>query len=131
MGILDNQSIIYNLLIQKKDGDNNILMTIPKIPEVNIPDSIVGNTTHSVPDGSLDLPLPILDAGGVDFIVLFSTQEISFKVNSPASQPIFVRAGGCALLDSKDILSVLITNASTVATPAKVMFIQAKSQALA
>ena len=128
MALLTNLRLTYQLILQTINGENKILSTIEKIPSIDLPNSITGQAVHFIQDGAIDEPLPIIE-GFTDFVLIFAEdQEVSVKLNSPASVPIFIRVGGCFMADSKNITDVLITNAS--GKDARVLFVQARNQAV-
>ena len=128
MAFLKNVRLTYQLLLQVINGSNEIISTIEKIPSIDLPNSIFGIDSHFIQDGAMDEPLPISE-GFTDFVLLYAEdQEVSVKLNSPASVPVFIRVGGCFLADSKNITDVLITNVS--GKPATILFVQARHQAV-
>lgn len=126
--LLENLQLRYTLILQTVNAANQILSTIEKLPCISLPNSITGENVIPIDDGAADQPLNII-TGVTDFVLLHSDREITFKLNSVVSAPIFLRTGGVALLDSKNISDVLISNVS--GERATVLFVQAKSQALA
>lgn len=125
--------LLYSVITQTVNVENLVLGTTPaENMAVPLPDGVVGTGFNSVPAGAVDMPFCLLTENQpvgqqfVDFVLLLTDQEISFKTQGPSSTPIPVRAGGMALLDSKNISSVLVSNGGS--SPARVLFVQARWQ---
>ena len=132
MSFLSGLNIAYQLILQKTNVNNDILSTTPVQVQVPLPNGIIGDNTVLVPNGAVDQVAALITAGlssgqqFVDYVFLYSDTEVSFKLQGPGSTPITLRAGGVALLDSKNITSMLLSNASGL--DATVEFLQARTQ---
>lgn len=125
MSILSGLKLLYSVVLQQINVDNQILSTTPLQLTVPLPTGTLGGGSVLVPNGAVDQVLP-LQGAYYDFGLVFSDQEVSIKVQGVGSTPIPIRGTGVALLDSKNLTSLLVSNSSGY--DARVQYTTAVSQ---
>ncbi len=124
-----NTSLAYQLILQKIDGQNRILQTIPNDVTISLPNGVGGELVYNIPAGAVDSPLALaggaaLEAPVTDFVILWSDKAITYKVDNIAASPLRLRAGGMHMLDSSNIQGIFVSNPT--AQNAQVLFFQAR-----
>ncbi len=119
-----NLVLSYQLILQRVNAQGQILSTIPNDVQIDLPNGVSGEQVYNVPAGSVDYSLAIAQGDFTDFVVIWSNEAISYKLDSTAGSPIRLRAGGLHLLDSSNIQGVFISNPTV--RNAQVLFFQSR-----
>jgi len=112
----------YTIRIQEQDSNGVIGCQANQTQAIPLSQNVSGDQTYLIPAGATDFPLP-LPNNYADFIALFPVGEITVKINSVASTPETIRAGGVKVLDGKNVTAVFVSNSATSET--NVRFMQA------
>lgn len=104
-------SVRYSLTVQRVDPDNGIRNQLDGAADIAVPDNIFGDNTYCVADGAVDKPLELIFST-VDLVAILTSQEVVVKFNDVLGTPFTLRAGGCMLIDGKNITAVYVSNAS-------------------
>ncbi len=119
-----NLELAYQLILQRVNAAGQILSTIPNDVSITLPNGVSGEQVYNVPAGAIDYELNIAQGDFTDFVVLWSNEAITYKLDSTSGSPLRLRAGGMHMLDSVEIQGVFVSNPTV--RNAQVLFFQSR-----
>lgn len=120
-------SLNYAVNIQRVDADNAIRNQLDATASITLPNDIIGDTTLALINNELDHPVCLVNPT-MDIVFVQADTEITVKFNTVTDTPFVLRAGGCMLVDAKNMTGIYLSNTS--GSTATVRVLQALRQSL-